>query len=320
MTLAIGYDDVVRARRRIEDRVHETPVIEYPALARELGADVVLKCENFQKGGAFKLRGASNAVASLSDEKAARGVATHSSGNHGAALALAAARRGIPAYVVMPENSNPVKIRNVRHYGADVIFCEPTQAAREAGLAHILSETGSTEVPPYDHPAVMAGQGTAALELLEAEPALDVVVVPVGGGGLISGVATVVRHRLPAARIHGVEPAGADDTIRSLAAGRVTPVRPDTIADGLRATVGNLTFEVIRERVDSVVAVTDSEIEAAMEAVYRDLDMLIEPSAATGVAALREGRLDVRGARVGVIVTGGNVDPESIPWREEGKP
>ena len=311
----LSFNDIRAAAARIAPHVRRTPVLRCTALEAELGAQIFCKCENFQDMGAFKIRGATNAVLSLPEAMAARGVATHSSGNHGAALALAAKQRGIPACVVMPENASAYKKRAVAEFGAKIIYCAPTMQAREAALADFLAETGAAMVHPYNDPAVMAGQGTAALELHEEVPKLDMVVAPVGGGGLLSGTAVATRALRSACKIIGVEPAGADDAWRSLQSGQIEAVaHPDTVADGLRATIGTLTFAVIRATADDIVRVNDATIIASMRFAWERMKIVVEPSAAVVLAALREGMLDVRGRRVGVILSGGNVDLDNLPW------
>lgn len=311
----LGIADIRAAVARIAPYVRRTPVLRCPELEAELGAELHFKCENFQEMGAFKLRGASNAVLSLPEPAVKQGVATHSSGNHGTALALAAKRRGVPACVVMPENASAYKQRAVAAYGARIILCEPTQAGREAALARYVAESGATVVHPYNDPAVMAGQGTAALELHEEVPGLDLVLAPLGGGGLLSGTAVATRALQPKARVLGAEPAGADDAWRSLRAGHIEPVaHPDTVADGLRATLGTLTFAVLRSELDEVVRVEDADTLAAMRYVWERMKILIEPSAAVPVAALRRGLVQVRGRRVGIILSGGNVDLDKLVW------
>jgi threonine dehydratase len=307
--------DVRAAARRIAPFVRRTPVITDEQLNELLGAEVYFKCENLQRGGAFKLRGATNAVRSLPDDVAARGVATHSSGNHGAALALAARLRGIPAYVVMPENSAAVKIEAVRHSGAEVVFCKPGRIAREAALERLLSERALEVVHPYDDDRVICGQGTAALELLEAQPMLDVVMAPIGGGGLISGTAIAAKGVRPDIEVIGVEPAQADDAYRSFHSGeRVLLDAPDTIADGLRASLGVRNFAIIRRAVDNIVRVTEGGIVQSVRLVLQRLKLLIEPSAAVAVAALAERRMQVQGRRIGVILSGGNIDLAAATW------
>src|SRR5579859_1417469 len=265
MQTILDYAAIRAAATRIAPHVRRTPVMRCPELDAELGAEVFFKCENLQEMGAFKLRGASNAVLSLADTALTKGVATHSSGNHGAALALAAKRRGVTVCVVMPDNASAFKRHAVEGYGARVIYCEPTQAGREAALQKYVDETGATVVHPYNDAAIMAGQGTAALELHQEVPGLEVVMAPLGGGGLLSGTAVATRALRPQAKVYGAEPMGADDAWRSLQAGHVVPVaRPDTVADGLRATIGSLTFEVIRSDTDGVLRVEDADTIAAM--------------------------------------------------------
>lgn len=311
----LTFADICAAAARIAAQIRHTPVMRCTPLEAELGAEVFCKCENFQEMGAFKIRGAANAVLSLSTAAAARGVATHSSGNHGAALALAARRRGIPACVVMPENSSAFKKRAVAEYGAKIIYCESSMRGRETALQNYVAQSGATIVHPYNDPLVMAGQGTAALELHEEVPGLEWVLAPVGGGGLLSGTAVATRALRPGCKILGVEPLGADDAWRSLRAGHIEPVaHPDTVADGLRATIGPLTFEVLRTQVDEIVRVAEPAIVAAMRFVWERLKIIIEPSAAVVLAALRERLVEVKGRRVGVILSGGNVDLDHLPW------
>ncbi len=303
------------AAARIRPFVRHTPLLSDETLDAQFGARLIFKCENLQRGGAFKLRGASNAVLSLPESLASRGVATHSSGNHGAALALAAKLRGIPAVIVMPQNSAAVKIAAVRSHGAEVIFCRPGRIAREAALAELLARREMNVVHPYDDHRVIAGQGTACLELLEEHPRLDLVLAPVGGGGLLSGTAIAVRALLPQARVIGIEPEQADDAWRSFRSGeRVLLDAPDTVADGLRASLGVRNFSIIRRCVDDIVRVSEDAILQALRLVLERLKVLIEPSAAVVLAALIEGRLDVEGRDVGIILSGGNVDLDTAHW------
>jgi threonine dehydratase len=290
-------------------------VLTCEALDAMVGARLFFKCENFQKVGAFKFRGATNAVFSLSDAEASKGVATHSSGNHAAALALAARLRGIPAHVVMPSTSRAVKQAAVAGYGARIVLCEPTLAARESTLETVVAATGAAVVHPYDDPRVIAGQGTAALELLADTPHLDVVMAPVGGGGLLSGTAIVVRSLAPEARVVAAEPAAADDAFRSLELGRIVPsVDPRTIADGLLTSLGALTFAIILEHAAGIVTVSEAAIVAAMRHLWERMKILVEPSSAVPLGALIEGKLEVAGLRVGIILSGGNVDLDHLPW------
>ncbi|HHY54744.1 MAG TPA: pyridoxal-phosphate dependent enzyme [Chloroflexi bacterium] len=308
--------DIQVAAGRIRPYAHRTPVLTCQSLNERVGAQVFMKCENLQKVGAFKFRGACNAVFALSEAQAARGVATHSSGNHAQALALAARLRGIPAYIVMPSNAPAVKQAAVAGYGGLITLCEPTQAAREAALAQVVAETGAEVVHPYNDVRVIAGQGTVALELLAEAPDLDVVIAPVGGGGLLSGVALAVKALAPRVRVIAGEPAGADDAFRSLAAGQIMPsVAPNTIADGLLTSLGSLTFPIICQHVEQIVTVSEAAIIDAMRFVWERAKLIVEPSGAVPVAVLWEGKIDLRGLRVGVILSGGNVDLTRLPWQ-----
>jgi threonine dehydratase len=310
------FADIQQAATRIKPYAHRTPVLTCTSVNALVGAEIFCKCENFQKVGAFKFRGACNAVFALSETEAQRGVATHSSGNHGAALALAARLRGIPAWIVMPKNAPAVKKAAVAGYGGHIVFCEPTQAAREAMLAQVTAEHGATFIPPYNHPQVIAGQGTAALELCEDVSGLDVVLAPVGGGGLVSGTALAVTALSPGTRVIAAEPAAADDAYRSLQAGHILPsVQPNTIADGLLTSLGDLTFAIIQRHVAQIVTVSEAAIISAMRTVWERMKIIIEASAAVPLGALLEKRLDLRGQRIGVILSGGNVDLDRLPWR-----
>ncbi|MCY4514071.1 MAG: pyridoxal-phosphate dependent enzyme [Candidatus Tectomicrobia bacterium] len=315
MTAVPTFRDVKEAAARIEGMVHRTPVMTCSSLNDRVGAQVFCKCENFQKAGAFKFRGASNAVLSLSDSEARRGVATHSSGNHGAALALAAHIRGVPARIVMPSNAPQSKRAAVAAYGGAIVYCEPTQEAREATLETVVRETGAVFVHPYNNNKVIAGQGTAALELCAEVPRLDVILAPVGGGGMISGTALTVAACSAGTRVVAAEPEAADDAYRSLQAGTILSANnPDTVADGLRTSLGELTFAIIRSHVAQIVTVSEDAIVAAMQYVWERMKIVIEPSSAVPIAALLDGGLDLAGQRVGVILTGGNVDLLRLPW------
>ncbi len=315
MAAALNIDSVREAARRIGPYAHRTPVLTCASLDQMVNARLFFKCENLQKAGAFKFRGACNAVFSLSEEEASRGVATHSSGNHAAALALAAQMRGIEALVVMPKDAPRVKRAAVAGYGASIVYCEPTEQARRETLARVVEETGAVFVHSYNDPLVIAGQGTAALELLEEVSGLDVVMAPVGGGGLMSGTALAVSGLSPETRVIGAEPEGADDAYRSLQEGRVIPsVNPKTVADGLLMSLGDLTFPIIRACVEQIVTVSEEEIVAAMRHVWERMKIIIEPSAAVPVGALFERKIDLRGLRIGVILSGGNVDLDRLPW------
>jgi len=309
--------EIREAAKRIHPHVHRTPVFTCQSLNEQVGAEIFLKCENLQKVGAFKFRGACNAVFSLSAAEAAHGVVAHSSGNHAQALALAARLRGIPAYIVMPANAPAVKRAAVAGYGGQITFCEPTLAARERVQEELAASTGACVVPPYNDLRVIAGQGTATLELLDELPDLQVVMAPVGGGGLLSGTAIAATDSSAVIRVVGVEPEQADDAYRSLAAGRIVPSSdPRTIADGLRASLGDLTFPIIQARVEQIVTVSEAAIVAAMRFVWERAKLVIEPSAAVPLAALFERRIDLSGLRVGVIVSGGNLDLDRLPWQQ----
>ncbi len=317
MPAAPTLADIRIAHARIAPHLRRTPILTSRSIDALVGARLFFKCEPLQATGSFKARGAFNAVLALPDEVAARGVATHSSGNHAAALARAAAVRGIPARVVMPQTAAAPKVQAVQAEGAVIHFCDATLAAREAAVAAIVAETGARLVPPFDDPLVIAGQGTAAIELIEDAPGpLDAIICPVGGGGLLGGTALATRALLPAARVLAAEPERADDAARGLATGvrqpQVLPVA--TIADGLTTAMSDLTFGLMRTHVDSVVTVSEAAIVEAMRLVWSRLKILIEPSCAVPVAALLDGRLDVRGQTVGVILTGGNVDLDRLPW------
>src|SRR5205085_1462687 len=270
--------------------------------------------ENFQKIGAFKARGATNAVFALDDATAKRGVATHSSGNHGTALARAAKLRGIPAHIVMPTNSAKVKVRAVERYDAHIIFCEPNDAAREAACADVIAKTSATLIHSFENEDVMAGQGTAALELLE-DVDVDLVMCPVGGGGLLSGTAVAAKSMKPNVKVVAVEPSNADDAAQSLRAGkRIVTEKKFTIGDGLRTNVGEQTFPIIQRYVDDIVTISEETIIAAMRTIWETMKIVIEPSAAVPYAAIADRKIDIGGKRVGIILTGGNVDLDALPW------
>jgi threonine dehydratase/serine racemase len=315
--LAVDLRDVRAAARRLEGVVHRTPVMTCATLDGLAGRRLFFKCEHLQRVGAFKFRGASNAVMQLPDDVAPRGVVTHSSGNHAQAIALAARIRGIPAHVVMPSNAAAPKKAAVKGYGARVIECEPNLPAREATAARVLEETGGTLISPYDHPHVIAGQGTAALELLEQVPDLDAIVAPVGGGGLVSGTCAAASGAPRAVKVFAAEPKGADDAARSKAAGeRVMQTAPRTVADGLLTSLGDLTWPYVRDVVERVVTAEEDEIIRAMRLSWERAKLLIEPSAAVAVAAVLTDEFRVLDGmeRVGVILSGGNVDLDRLPW------
>ena len=316
-TYAISLDDVRAAAQRIAPWAHRTPVMTCATLDRLAGRRLFFKCEQWQKSGSFKFRGAANAVLRLSDAEAARGVVTHSSGNHAQALALVARLRGIRAHIVMPTSASAVKRRAVEEYGGHVVPCAPNLAARESTTAGVQAETGAILIPPYDHPDIMAGQGTAALELLAEVPDLDAVIAPIGGGGLMSGVSIAARGIRPSIRLFAAEPLGADDAARSRAAGtRIPQTAPKTIADGLLTSLGELTWPVIRDLLDDIVTVREDEILTAMRLAWERAKLLIEPSSAVAIAAaLTPAFRELPGmGLVGVILSGGNVDLDNLPW------
>ena len=316
---AANLDSIRAAHRRIGPFVHRTPVLTSATLDAASGRSLWFKCELLQKTGSFKFRGATNAVRMLSDDEAARGVVTHASGNHAQALALAARLRGSPAHVVMPSNSAEVKKAAVRGYGGRVIECEPTLEARESTAARVIAETGAVMIPPYNHANVIAGQGTIALELLDECPQLDAIIVPLGGGGLISGIALAAKALKPSIRIIGAEPELAGDAAASKREGSIQPaMKPLTIADGLRTSLGPLTFPVVRDLVDEVVLVSEEEILAHMRLAWERMKLTIEPSAAVGVAvacsAWMRARQNAGIEDAGVVLCGGNVDLSALPW------
>lgn len=313
-------EDVRAAAERIAPYAHKTPVLTSATIDRMVGASLYFKCESFQRVGAFKFRGASNAVWSLSDDEARGGVATHSSGNHAQALALAAWMRGIPATIVMPSNSPEVKQAAVREYGAKIVLCKPTIADREATLQRVVAETGAHFVHPYDDVRVIAGQATATLELLQEVPDLDAVVMPVGGGGLIAGSTIVTQAHSQRLKLIGAEPEGADDAARSVEEGEVTLVdKPESIADGLLAPVSERTFNAIRKHVDRIVTVDDALITYALRLMFMRMKLVVEPSGAVGLAAMVSGKAtDLTHRKVGIIITGGNIDPRALATYVEG--
>ena len=311
MEYAVDLNAIREAAARIAGFVHRTPVMTCSTLDALAGRKLYFKCENLQKVGAFKYRGATNAVRRLTDAEAAKGVVTHSSGNHAQALALAARVRGIPAYIVMPRTAPLVKKNAVEGYGGIVTLCEPNLAARESTAAEIVARTGGTLIPPFDHPDVIAGQGTAALELFEEVPDLDAIITPVGGGGLLSGVAIAANGL----RVFGAEPTGADDAARSKAAGRFIPqTSPDTIADGLLTSLGALTWPIVRDKVERIVTVTDDQIRAAMRLVWERMKLIVEPSGAVGLAAVLSDEFKPLAGlnRVGIVFSGGNVNLDAF--------
>jgi len=323
-TYAATLDDVRAAAERIRPFAHRTPVLMCSTIDGMCGIEGVtlhFKCEPFQKVGAFKFRGACNAVMKLPDDQAQRGVVTHSSGNHAQAIALAAKLRGIPAHIVMPNNASAIKKSAVRGYGGRIVECEPNTESRHGTADRVAQETGAVLIPPYDHPDIIAGQGTAALELLEHVPDLDAIIAPIGGGGLMSGTCIASKAIKPGITIVGGEPKGADDAARSLAAGELIPMeQPDTICDGLLTSMGALTWPIIRDHVTSIITSSDERVIEMMRLVWTRMKVLIEPSCAVAVAAALSDAFkalsDERGGfrHVGIILTGGNVDLDRLPW------
>ena len=311
---APGIDDIFDAAARIAPHAHATPVLTSRALDAEAGATLHFKAEQLQRAGAFKFRGACNAVFSLDPAQAARGVVTHSSGNHGAALALAAQLRGIPCHVVVPDGAVQAKLAAIEHYGAILHRCAPTIAAREASCAQVQAETGGTVVHPYTDPRVIAGQGTAALELLTAQPDLDALVVPLGGGGLAAGTALAMRALAPRCRLFLAEPEGAADGARSFARGALdVDFVPDTVCDGLRGNLGAINFALLRTADAQVLTADDARTVAAMRLLWTRTKQLVEPSSAIALAAVLAQPEHFAGRRVGVVLSGGNVDLDALP-------
>jgi threonine dehydratase len=315
MTFLPTFADVQKAHVTVKKYAHRTPVLTSSSINRIIGGNLFFKCENFQKVGAFKFRGACNAVFSLSEEEAKKGVATHSSGNHAAALALAAKMRGIAAHIVMPNNSPEIKKKAVAGYGAKITFCEPTLQSREDTLAKIVIETGATEIHPYNNFNVIAGQGTAAKEMIEDYGDFDIIIAPVGGGGLLSGTALSTKYLLPICKVIAAEPAGADDAFQSFHANKIIPsVNPKTIADGLLTSLGERNFQIIVQIVDDIVTVSEEKIVEAMRLIWERMKIIIEPSSAVPLAAILEGKIDVQNKKVGIILSGGNLDLGKLPF------
>lgn len=315
MTDIPTYDDVLAAHERIAPHIHRTPVLTSAYLDALSGAALFFKCENLQKAGAFKARGAANAVFGLDDAQAAAGVATHSSGNHASALSYAAGKRGIPVTVVMPETAPEPKKAAVRGYGGRIVECAPSTAAREAALAEVIAETGAEFVHPYNDARVVAGQATCAREMIEELGELDAIIAPVGGGGMVSGCCLTLSSIAPATTIYAAEPKNADDACRSLKAGRlIADDAPQTVADGLKVPLKDLTWHFVSRHVSDILTVTEEEIVAAMRLTWQRMKIVMEPSSAVPLAAILKNKPLFAGKRVGVVVTGGNVDLDKLPW------
>jgi threonine dehydratase len=316
MTELLDLALIRAAHARIQPYIRRTPILRSDAFDAACGGRLHFKCENFQEAGAFKARGATNAIFLLTEAEAAHGVVAHSSGNHAAAVARAAKLRDVPAHIVMPSNAPQVKVRNVESHGGRITFCAPDLRIREETAAYIAAETGATSIHPFDNYRVMAGAGTAGLELLEDAAGLDLILCPVGGGGLLCGTAVAAKSLRSGIKVYGVEPTLADDVAQSFRAGRrISIPTPATIADGLRTNcTGERNFPLIQRHVDDIVTVSEAGIIAAMRAIWETLKIVIEPSAAVPYAAIMEGKIDVRGRSAGIILTGGNVDLDALPW------
>ena len=314
-TEAPNFEAIRAAHRRIAPHIHRTPVVTSASLDEIAGAQLFFKCENLQKTGSFKIRGATNAIFSLTDEEALHGVVAPSSGNHAAAMALAARWRGIPAYIVMPSNSSAAKMRAVESYGGKITLCEPNMASRENTCAEVMRKTGAHLVHPYDDARVIAGQGTAALELLEEIGDLDVVITPASGGGLLSGTAIAAKGMRPGIRLVGGEPSNADDAYRSLASGKIqAAAQSETMADGLRATLSPLTFSILQSMVDEISLVSEEEIVTAMLLLWERTKLVVEPSGAVAAAPALNRRIRAEGKKIGIILSGGNLDLRKLPF------
>lgn len=311
----IRAETIIAAAEKIAPYIHHTPLLDSEQLNTMAGAQLWFKCENFQKAGAFKARGAHNALFSLSDQEAGKGVITHSSGNHAGALSLAAKNRNIRAYVVMPSTAPRVKVAAVESYGGAITFCEPTLEAREAMLRKIQKKTGATEIHPYNNEQIIAGQATAAKEVIDTHKHFDFIIAPVGGGGLLSGTALSAHYFSPHTRVIAAEPQGADDAFRSFRAGRLIPsTNPKTIADGLLTSLGSITYPLIMEHVDDIITVKEEAIIQAMKLVWERMKIVIEPSSAVPLAAILENKSRFRGMTIGIILSGGNIDLNRLPW------
>ena len=311
----VTLKDIEAAHKRIRPHIHRTPVFTNSSLNQLSGAELYFKCDNFQKAGSFKIRGATNTVEQLTIEELSRGVATTSSGNHGAALSMAVTRRGGKTKVVMPNNTPEIKINNVERNGGEVVWCEPEQESRESVLKELIEKTGAVVVHPYNDERIMAGQGTCAKELLEDHPELDVIVSPVSGGGLLSGTLLSSKALKDDIQVFGAEPAEADDAYRSLKLGKIVPNETiNTICDGLRAQIGVLTFPVISDLVDDIITVTEEEIIDSMRMIWERLKMIVEPSSSITLGAVLKNKDKFNGKKVGLIISGGNVDLDHLPW------
>lgn len=315
MPPAPTLQEIEDAHHRIRPFIHRTPLLSCKSINSVVEATVWFKCENMQKVGAFKARGATNAVRSISNEQLRLGVATHSSGNHAQALSWTARLAGVDAHIVMPSNSNRIKVEAVKGYGGMITFCEPTLDAREATLESVLRQTGATEIHPYNDLRIIAGQATATVEMLQDNPGLEIVIAPVGGGGLISGAAIACNYLAPTVKVVAAEPANADDAYLSFMQGKFIPsVNPETIADGLRTSLGSVTFPIILALVDRIIRVSEESIIVAMRMLWERMKLIVEPSGAVPLAALLEDPNLFRGKTIGIILSGGNADLDNLPW------
>ncbi len=308
--------EIEQVHESIKSRINRTPVLTSSSINKIAGCEIFFKCENFQKTGAFKFRGANNALLSLSDEELSRGVATHSSGNHAAALALAARKSGVKAYIVMPRNAPRNKVNAVKEYGGNIIFCEPTQQSREETLNDVVSKNGAVFIHPFNDYRIIAGQATAALELIRETGNLDYVIAPVGGGGLLSGTSLAVKLSDNNTKVIGAEPSGADDAYRSIRDGKIYPsIEPKTVADGLRTSLGEKTFDIIRRFTNRIITVNDTRIIEAMRLIFERMKIIIEPSSAVPLAAVLANKIIFEGKKTGIILSGGNADFDNLPWK-----
>jgi len=312
-----SLDDIRSAASRIKNYIHETPVLQSEFINELSQSELFFKCENFQKAGAFKSRGAMNAILTLGKDELKQGVATHSSGNHAQALARAAKIAGTKAFIVMPDNAPKVKVAAVEQYHGEIFFCEPTLEARESKLKQVIEQTGATLIHPYNDYRVITGQATACLELIRQTPKLDLVLCPVGGGGLLSGTALALHYLSPKTKLVACEPQGADDAQRSFRSGILFPsINPHNIADGLLTSLGSLTFPIIMKYVHDIITVDDEAIKTAMKYVWERMKIIIEPSAAVPLAVALSGNIDLKGLKVGIIISGCNVDITNLPWKK----
>lgn len=311
----ISILDIKDAFDRISGHIHKTPILSSKTIDRLVGAEVLFKCENLQKTGSFKIRGATNAVKQLSTSQLSNGIATVSSGNHGAALSVAGTRINTPVTVIMPSNTSKIKIENVKRSGGNIVWCEPNQRSREKTLEKVVSDTGAAVVHPYNDARVIAGQGTAGLEIVSDYPDIDAIITPVSGGGLLSGTLLSAKYTNPKIKVYGAEPLEADDTFRSLQEGKIVPNKTtNTICDGLRAQVGSITFPIIQKYVDDIFIVNENDIVSSMQLIWSIMKIVVEPSSAIALSALVSNKKQLKGKTVAIILSGGNVDLSNLPW------